>query len=138
MNFVGKTSFALSFVFPCLLISSPSTFADTYRHIALEVDEGRIPLKTETVITTLEQLKGLATNEVISAFFSSRPLTPNMQGNMVGLMLDVSFRKQQARQFYELLEVLQGQSVLQMCGLQLRKEGFKRSAAVQKFAEMTR
>ena len=72
----------------------------------LEIDEGRIPLKTETVITTLEKLKGLATNEVISAFFSSRPLTPNMQGNMVVLMLDVSFRKQQAHQFYELLEEL--------------------------------
>ena len=104
----------------------------------LEIDEGRIPLKTETVITTPEKLKGLATNEVISAFFSSRPLTPNMQGNMVVLMLDVSFRKQQAHQFYELLEELQGQSVLQMCGLQLRKEGFKRSAAVQKLAELVR
>eukprot|EP00439_Symbiodinium_sp_Y106_P050264 s182_g6.t1 len=31
-----------------------------------------------------------------------------------------------------------GQSVLQMCGLQLRKEGFKRSAAVQKLAELVR
>ena len=33
LNFVGKTSFPLSFVFPCLRISSPSTFADTYRFI---------------------------------------------------------------------------------------------------------
>ena len=32
LKFVGKTSFALSFVFPCLRISSPSTFTDTYRH----------------------------------------------------------------------------------------------------------
>ena len=32
LNFVGKTSFALFFVFPCLRISSPSTFTDTHTH----------------------------------------------------------------------------------------------------------
>ena len=62
----------------------------------------------------------------------------NMQGHMVVFQLDVSFRQEVAHRFYLLLEALQGQASLQLCGLQLRKESFRRSPAVQKLAEMLR
>ena len=58
--------------------------------------------------------------------------------SMVVLMLDVSFRKPAAHRFYDILEDLQGQAALQLCGIQLRKEGYKRSAAVQKLSDMLR
>ena len=61
-----------------------------------------------------------------------------MQGAVVVLQLDVNFRKPEANQFYEKLEMLMGQAALQLGGLQIRKEGYKRSAAVTKLAELTR
>ena len=101
-------------------------------------DPNRVPVKTEALIRLVKELKSLATAEIISALFPSRPLTPNMQGSMVVLMLDVSFRKPAAHRFYDILEDLQGQAALQLCGIQLRKEGYKRSAAVQKLSDMLR
>ena len=104
----------------------------------LVTDQTRIPLQTEALVKSVTELKSLATAEIISAFFPSRPLTANMQGNMVVLMLDVSFRKPAAHRFYDILEDLQGQAALQLCGIQLCKEGYKRSAAVQKLSDMLR
>ncbi|CAE7730529.1 pol [Symbiodinium sp. CCMP2592] len=101
----------------------------------LQVDSNKTPTTTEDLLNTLRELKTLATSEVISAFFSNRPLTEHMQGHMVVFQLDVSFRKEVAHRFYVLLEALQGQASLQLCGVQLRKEGFRRSPAVQKLAE---
>ncbi|CAE7216565.1 pol [Symbiodinium sp. CCMP2592] len=104
----------------------------------LQVDSNKTPATTEDLLNTLRERKTLATSEVISAFFSNRPLTEHMQGHMVVFQLDVSFRKEVAHRFYVLLEALQGQASLQLCGVQLRKEGFRRSPAVQKLAEMLR
>ncbi|CAE7616492.1 pol [Symbiodinium sp. CCMP2592] len=104
----------------------------------LQIDSSRDPTTTEDLLNILRELKTLATSEVISAFFSNRPLTEHMQGHMVVFQLDVSFRKEVAHRFYVLLEALQGQASLQLCGVQLRKEGFRRSPAVQKLAEMLR
>ncbi|CAE7560197.1 pol [Symbiodinium sp. CCMP2592] len=104
----------------------------------LQVDSTRDPTTTEDLLNILRELKTLATSEVISAFFSNRPLTEHMQGHMVVFQLDVSFRKEVAHRFYVLLEALQGQAALQLCGVQLRKEGFRRSPAVQKLAELLR
>ncbi|CAE7541241.1 pol [Symbiodinium sp. CCMP2592] len=104
----------------------------------LQVDSTRDPTTTEDLLNILRELKTLATSEVISAFFSNRPLTEHMQGHMVVFQLDVSFRKEVAHRFYVLLEALQGQAALRLCGVQLRKEGFRRSPAVQKLAELLR
>ncbi|CAE7235568.1 pol [Symbiodinium sp. CCMP2592] len=95
----------------------------------LQIDSSRNPTTTEELLNILRELKTLATSEVISAFFSNRPLTEHMQGHMVVFQLDVSFRKEVAHRFYVLLEALQGQASLQLCGVQLRKEGFRRSPA---------
>ena len=84
---------------------------------ALEQDTTRAPLQTSI-------LKALTTSEIVTAFHSKRPLTPNMQGAMVVLQLDVNFRKPEANQFYEKLEMLMGQAALQLGGLQIRKEAF--------------
>ena len=105
---------------------------------ALEQDMTRAPLQTSTLMKILEDLKALTTSEIVTAFHSKRPLTPNMQGAMVVLQLDVNFRKPEANQFYEKLEILMGQAALQLGGLQIRKEGYKRSAAVTKLAELMR
>ena len=84
----------------------------------------------------IEDLKALTTAEIVTAFHSKRPLTPNMQGAMVVLHVDVNFRKPEANKFYDLLEQLMGQASLQMGGLQIRKEGYKRSPAVNKLSEL--
>lgn len=110
----------------------------SHENHCLEADPSRDPISTEALIKILAELKSLATSEVVSAFFSNRPLTDQMQGRMVVFQLDVTFRKPVAHRFYELLEALQGQASMQLCGLQLRKEGFRRSPAVQKLAEMLR
>ncbi|CAE7196500.1 pol [Symbiodinium sp. CCMP2592] len=60
----------------------------------LQVDSARDPTTTEDLLNILRELKTLATSEVISAFFSNRPLTEHMQGHMVVFQLDVSFRKE--------------------------------------------
>ena len=105
---------------------------------ALEQDTTRAPLQTSILMKIVEDLKALTTSEIVTAFHSKRPLTPNIQGAMVVLQLDVNFRKPEANQFYEKLEMLMGQAALQLGGLQIRKEGYKRSAAVTKLAELTR
>ncbi|CAE7336133.1 pol [Symbiodinium pilosum] len=99
---------------------------------ALEQDVARVPLQTSAMMKLVEDLKALTTAEIVTAFHSKRPLTPNMQGAMVVLQLGVNFRKPEANKFYDLLEQLMGQASLQMGGLQIRKEGYKRSAAVSK------
>ena len=103
---------------------------------ALEQDVARAPLQTSAMMKLVEDLKALTTAEIVTAFHCKRPLTPNMQGAMVVLQLDVNFRKPEANKFYDLLEQLMGQASLQMGGLQIRKEGYKRSAAVNKLAEL--
>ena len=104
----------------------------------LEQDDKRAPVPTARLIKLLEDLKAAATSEILTAFHSKRPLTANMQGAMVVLQLDVNFRKAEANRFYEMLEELMGQASMQVVGLQLRREGYKRSAAVNKLAELAR
>ena len=82
----------------------------------------------------VEDLKALTTSEIVTAFHSKRPLTPNMQGAMVVLQLDVNFRKPVLRKIGD----AHGPSGSAAWGLQIRKEGYKRSAAVTKLAELMR
>ena len=102
----------------------------------LEQDVARASVPTLVVMKLIEDLKVLTTAEIVTAFHSKRPLTPDMQGAMVVFHLDVNFRKPEANKFYDLLEQLMGQASLQMGGLQIRKEGYKRSPAVNKLAEL--
>ena len=102
----------------------------------LEQDVARAPVHTSAVMKLIEDLKALTMAEIVTAFHSKRPLTPNMQGAMVVFHLDVNFRKPEANRFYDLLAQLMGQASLQMGGIQIRKEGYKRSPAVSKLAEL--
>ena len=90
----------------------------------LEQDTTRSPLQALVIMKLIEDLKAMTTSEIVSAFHSLQATaTPNMQGAMVVLQLDVNFRKQEANQLYEKLEQLMGQASLQLGGLQIRKEG---------------
>ena len=90
---------------------------------ALEQETTRSPLQASAIMKLIEELTAMTTSEIVSAFHSKRPLTPNTQGAMVVLQLGVNFRKTEADQFYEKLEQLMGQASLQLGGLQIRSSG---------------
>ena len=50
---------------------------------ALEQDMTRSPLQASAIMKLIEDLKAMTTLEIVLAFHSKRPLTPNMQGAMV-------------------------------------------------------
>ncbi|CAE7214910.1 unnamed protein product [Symbiodinium sp. CCMP2592] len=102
----------------------------------LEVDESRAPIPTSSVIQLLTDMKTLVSGDTVSRFHATRPLAEQMSGQVLTMVMDVSFRKASANELYGELEKLQGLAALQLCGVQFRKEGFKRSPAAQRLLEL--
>ncbi|CAE7739597.1 pol, partial [Symbiodinium sp. CCMP2592] len=87
---------------------------------------------TAEVVHLLNDMKGLVSGDTVSRFHSTRPLVEQMSGHMLTMVMDISFRKASANALYSKLEKLQGSAALQVCGVQYRKEGFKRSPGAQR------
>ena len=90
----------------------------------------------EALLTLLKELKSLATQDTISRFHATRPILGELKGPMVTFILDASFRTEASNEMYRKLCQLLGLSALQGVGLQIKKEGFKRSPGVQKLHDM--
>ena len=102
----------------------------------LQVDTSRKPLTTNDVLQLLSDMKKLVTGDTVSRFHATRPLTDQMSGQVLTMVMDISFRKAESNELYNLLERLQGLAALQLCGVQYRREGFKRSPAAQRLLEL--
>ena len=102
----------------------------------LEIDETRKPLSTSAVLQLLSDMKSLISGDTVSRFHATRPLAEQMSGQVLTMVMDISFRKASANELYRKLEDLQGLAALQLCGVQFRKEGFKRSPAAQRLLEL--
>ena len=99
-------------------------------------DETRKPLSTSAVLQLLSDMKSLISGDTVSRFHATRPLAEQMSGQVLTMVMDISFRKASANELYSKLEALQGLAALQLCGVQFRKEGFKRSPAAQRLLEL--
>ena len=102
----------------------------------LKTDDEKAPMDHEALLTLLKELKSLATQDTISRFHATRPILGELKGPMVTFILDVSFRTEASNEMYRKLCQLLGLSALQGVGLQIKKEGFKRSPGVQKLHDM--
>ena len=102
----------------------------------LQVDTSRKPLTTNDVLQLLTDMKKLVSGDTVSRFHATRPLTDQMSGQVLTMVMDISFRKAESNELYDLLERLQGLAALQLCGVQYRREGFKRSPAAQRLLEL--
>ncbi|CAE7531530.1 unnamed protein product [Symbiodinium microadriaticum] len=104
----------------------------------LKTDEERAPMDHTTLMTLLKELKALATQDTIARFHSTRPILGEIKGPLVTFILDVSYRTEASNEMYNKLCRLIGLSALQGVGLQIKKEGYKRSPGIQKLHEMIR
>ncbi|CAE7237188.1 pol [Symbiodinium sp. CCMP2592] len=102
----------------------------------LMVDETKPGMTTQEVVHLLNDMQGLVSGDTVSRFHSTRPLVEQMSGHMLTMVMDISFRKASANALYSKLEKLQGSAALQVCGVQFRKEGFKRSPGAQRLLEL--
>ena len=102
----------------------------------LKTDDEKAPMDHEALLTLLKELKSLATQDTISRFHATRPILGELKGPMVTFILDVSFRTEASNEMYRKLCQLLGLSALRGVGLQIKKEGFKRSPGVQKLHDM--
>ena len=102
----------------------------------LQVDTSRKPLTTNDVLQLLGDMKKLVSGDTVSRFHATRPLTDQMSGQVLTMVMDISFRKAESNELYNLLERLQGLAALQLCGVEYRREGFKRSPAAQRLLEL--
>ena len=102
----------------------------------LKTDDEKAPMDHEALLTLLKELKSLATQDTISRFHATRPILGELKGPMVTFILDASFRTEASNEMYRKLCQLLGLSALQGVGLQIKKEGFKRSPGVQKLHDM--
>lgn len=102
----------------------------------LKVDGEKEPMHHEALLTLLKELKALVTQDTISRFHATRPILGELKGPLVTFILDVSFRTAASNEMYSKLCQLIGLSALQGVGLQIKKEGFKRSPGIQKLHDM--
>ena len=102
----------------------------------LILDEARQPLATTEVIQLLTDMKLVVCGDTVSRFHATRPLQENMNGQVLTMVMDISFRTAKANELYGRLEQLQGLAALQICGVQFRKEGYKRSPGAQRLLEL--
>ena len=102
----------------------------------LILDEARQPLATTEVIQLLTDMKLVVCGDTVSRFHATRPLQENMNGQVLTMVMDISFRTAKANELYGRLEQLQGLAALQICGVQFGKEGYKRSPGAQRLLEL--
>ena len=102
----------------------------------LILDEARQPLTTTEVIQLLTDMKLVVCGDTVSRFHATRPLQENMNGQVLTMVMDISFRTAKANELYGRLEQPQGLAALQICGVQFRKEGYKRSPGAQRLLEL--
>ena len=111
-------------------------WSPTQRQLIL--DEARQALTTAEVIQLLTDMKLVVCGDTVSPFHATRPLQEHMNGQVLTMVMDISFRAAKANELYGRLEQLQGLAALQICGVQFRKEGYKRSPGAQRLLELTR
>ena len=93
----------------------------------LQIDEGREGLSQAQLITDLQGLSTLIMREgMINRFHATKPVVPQPEGQTV-FLLEVSLRCQDFAQVWQALEKLSGLAALQVIGLQIRKEGLRKS-----------
>ena len=102
---------------------------------ALEVDTTRPPMPQGEVLQLLEHMIKQATQQAINRFHATRPLTDNMTGEVVTLLLDLSVRHPAAAELYHALGKLQGNAVFQLIGIQYRKEGLRHTPLARQLME---
>ena len=87
---------------------------------ALEVDKTRAPVPHSEVLQLLETVVNQASKQAINRFHATRPLTENMTGEVVTILLDLSVRHPAGADLYQALGRLEGNAVFQLIGIQYR------------------
>lgn len=80
--------------------------------------------------------KGLSTPNMVNRFHATRPLREQLTGSVITFMLDLTVRDPASHQVHQTMLELQGNCVLQLIGLQWRRESFQRSALARRVKDM--
>ena len=81
----------------------------------------KTPAPHSEVIQLLEPMINQTSKQAINRFHATRPLTANMTGEVVTMLLDLSVRHQAGEELYQALGRLQGNAVFQLVGIQYPK-----------------
>ncbi|CAE7241161.1 Riok1 [Symbiodinium necroappetens] len=98
---------------------------------ALEVDSHRSALTHEELLRISKEIQSLIHPETLSRFHVLRQLEPQMEGQTVRVMMDIALRCPEATQLFHGLSALQGNSSLQLVGLQFKRSTMQRPPLIK-------
>ena len=103
---------------------------------ALTVDEGRTPLEHQEPTTLLSLMaQAVRQRDVVHRFNATYPITVD-QRNTARFMLEIGLRAKGVGDVWIGLEALQGLAALQVVGMQLRRDGLRRSSLAEDVQKM--
>jgi len=103
---------------------------------ALAVDEGRTPLEHQELVTLLSLMaQAVRQRDVVHRFNATYPITVD-QRNTARFMLEIGLRAKGVGDVWIGLEALQGLAALQVVGMQLRRDGLRRSSLAEDLQKM--
>ena len=104
----------------------------------MESDPTKTPIKHNELLQMVSEMKQ-AINEhredIIHKFVSTRPMTKNMQSEVLPYILSIGMRLPAAAMVYNHLARLEGSTALMIVGVQLRKERLKRQPLAQQISK---
>ncbi|CAE7256942.1 unnamed protein product, partial [Symbiodinium sp. KB8] len=103
---------------------------------ALEVDSSRSALSHEELLRIIKEIQSLIHPETLSRFHVLRQLEPQMEGQTVRVMMDIALRCPEATQLFQGLTALQGNSALQLVGLQFKRSTMQRPPLIKQHAAL--
>ncbi|CAE7206409.1 unnamed protein product [Symbiodinium microadriaticum] len=102
----------------------------------LAVDEGRTPLEHQELVTLLGLMaQAVSQKDVVHRFNATYPITVD-QRNTARFMLEIGLRAKGVGDVWIGLEALQGLAALQVVGMQLRRDGLRRSNLAEDLQKM--